>query len=67
MRVAVQHNDVQEAMRILRKKLRIENEDHHTRLRAIPKPSERKKAKARTADARRRNQIKRQGEKANGY
>jgi len=64
MRIAVEHNNITDAMRRLRKKLRLENEDHYSKLRAIPKPSERRKAKERTAIARRRNQLKREGSRS---
>jgi ribosomal protein S21 len=61
VKVAVQNRDLLGAMRQLKRKLRLDNEEHLSKLRAIPKPSERRKAKERTAKARLRNQKQREG------
>jgi ribosomal protein S21 len=66
VKVAVQNNDVQGALRLLKRKLKLDNEEHFSKLRSYAKPSEKRKMKQRTADARRRNQLKREGTR-NGY
>jgi len=66
MKVSVRGNDLDFAIRKLKRKIIKEGDEHYAKLRAIPKPSERRKAKERTAIARRRNQLKREGTR-NGY
>jgi ribosomal protein S21 len=53
MIVHVNNGKIDEAVRVLKSKLRKDHLDAALRLRAIPKPSERKKEKARRAAARR--------------
>jgi ribosomal protein S21 len=67
VKVAVKNHDLLDAIKRLKKKRQREGIEHLEKLRAIPKPSERKKAKQRTAVARLRNQIKREGSRNDGH
>jgi len=60
MKVVV-HGNINEGIKKLKKKRQLEGAEHFEKLRSYPKPSERRRMKERTAVARLRNQIQRQG------